>query len=69
MCMRIGCNPQIILVTFSRSLNLMSFGSTSTKAYWHQVSWERKSSYNFTHITMVNVYVDLVVFMHIAGTS
>ena len=37
---------------FFRSLNLVIFGSTSTKAYRHWVSCERNSSYNFSWILL-----------------
>ena len=35
MCMRFGCNPHIIFVTFFTDLTYSFFGWTSTKAYRH----------------------------------
>ena len=51
MCMMFGCNPQINFCHFSHSLNLVIFGSTSTKAYRHWVSCER-NYYSFSFVLL-----------------
>ena len=50
MCMRLGCNSQIIFVTFSTVWTWSFFGLASSKSYRHWVSCERNSSYSFTRI-------------------
>ena len=45
MCMKFGCNPQIIFVTF-----FAFFGLASTKGNKYWVSCERNSTYNFSRI-------------------
>ena len=51
MCMMCACNSQIDFYHFCGSLNLVIFGSTSTKAYRHWVSCER-NPYNFRQIVL-----------------
>ena len=50
MYLPFGFNPETNLYHIFRSLNLISFASTFTKAYRHCVSCQNNFSYNFTHI-------------------
>ena len=54
MCMRFGCNPQIIFITFFTALTLSIFGLTSTFAYRHWVYYERTSS-DILAVTFINL--------------
>ena len=63
MCMRFGCNPQIKFCDFFCSLNLVNFGSNSTKAYTHWVSCESNDSYTFSFETL-QVFLSRFEYVH-----